>query len=454
MEKTPQVLICDDDSTFQLAVKTTLKSRYHCRTAYNTDEACAVIRNYGVDVVILDVQMRTPDEGLRGIPRLLEIDPEVSIIMSTGLSDFTTVREAMKLGAADYVPKDFNPEELIHSLERIIRIRELARRRDQQTFEVAAEQRKLELVGTSAGILSVRKMVERFRSSNANVLITGETGTGKEIVARSLRKHTSSGFEPFVAVDSSTIQSTMAESILFGHERGAFTGADRSQKGIFEEASGGIVYFDELANMPLEIQPKLLRAIQEKEITRLGSARPIQLDFRVVCATNRDLEQMARMGTFKEDLFQRLNVLPIFVPPLRERREDIPALIAHFVTRKGFPKSELKFTEEAIKALQNHDWPGNIRELQNTVEYVATLAEGMIADFPDLPPRLREFSKTGVKQMGQDFYSRVEQFEKSLLSEEYSRCGGNISKLAVGLGMDRSHLYTKLRQYGLHQPKG
>ena len=458
-ERKHQVLICDDDSTFHLAIKHSLKSKYDCRSAMNGDEAIAIIKNHPIDVVILDVQMRTPDEGLRYIPKLKDLDKDLAIIMSSGLSDFRTVREALKLGATDYVAKDFDPNELSLTLARVLERRTLIQRNEQRNFEAQSSHKRQPFIGETEIIQKIRRSIEKFRESPANVLIQGETGTGKEVVARQLRKTFPDGtLAPFVAVDSSTIQQTTAESLLFGHERGAFTGAEKTTKGIFEEANGGIVYFDEIGNMPLDIQAKLLRVLQEKEVTRLGSAKVIPLDFKVICATNRDLEQMVKQGQFKEDLLQRLNVLPLALPPLRERKEDIPLFIEHFVRKEKV--GALKFTEEAVEALQNYPWPGNIRELGNVISYVVAMTDGTEVDVSDLPPKFRQSAKTmaeAVKSKADagsnstlSFYERVADFERSILVDQYKKHEGNISQLALALEMDRSHLYTKLKEYGIH----
>ncbi len=446
MTRMPVVLICDDDSTFHLSVKYTLKGKFECRSAYNSDEALVVLRTSSVDAVLLDVQMRTPNEGLDSLPRIRELDRDVAIIMSSARTDFETVRAAMKLGANDYIPKDFEPEHLLHTLSSVLERKTLALRLEQKNFEASVMQGKHPLLGSSRVMQELRRTIEKFRSSPANVLITGETGTGKEAVARNLRSTLHDGtLVPFVTIDSSTILSTTAESILFGHEKGAFTGAERMNKGIFEEADGGIVYFDEIGNMPLDIQSKLLRVVQEKEVVRLGSSRPIQLDFRVFSATNKDLDALSRSGQFKPDLLQRLNVLPIHVPPLRERTEDIPELLAFYGRGK-------RYSEDALDALRRYRWPGNVRELVNLVAYVGAMAEGDEIDVADLPPAIRDSGRGEARKEG-SFYDQVADFEKALLAREYAGNSSNISQLALKLGMDRSHLYSKLREYGIHAPK-
>lgn len=454
----PALLVCDDDQLIHLTIKHALKGKYLIHSAYHGDEARALLKSNRVAAILLDVQMRTPKEGLELIPTLKELEPDAPIMMISGKTDFETVREAMRLGAVDYIPKDFSPVDLEHGLSRVLERRRLLAQRETLTREVARAQSQHVMIGRSAALAQVRDLIERVRSSQASVVITGETGTGKEVVARQLRGVLPDGTPaPFVAVDSSTIQSTMAESLLFGHEKGAFTGALNATRGIFEEANGGTVYFDEIANMPLEIQAKLLRVLQEREITRLGSTKPIQLSFRVVAATNRDLETMARDGLFKPDLFQRLNVIPITLPSLRERKEDIAELALHFAA-KECPGREVTFSEEAITVLQAYDWPGNIRELGNVVAYVMAFAgvegsrDALEIDVTDLPPKFRDNPKP-VAGASATFYERVAQVENQILTEAYSRAQGNVSRLSQELGMDRSHLYSKLKEHGLHQAR-
>jgi two-component system nitrogen regulation response regulator NtrX len=459
----PKLMICDDDSLFQLNLKRMLKDQFECKSAYHGDEALAILKNEAVDLLILDIHMRSPREGLQFIPKLLSIDPDLAIIMSSASVDFRDVKEALKLGAVDYVVKSSDPEELVHTVSQVLERKHLIQRQQQQDFETLNSQKQHAFVGETIAIRNLKKSIEKIKNGSANVVITGETGTGKEVIARQLRRTIlGNSLAPFVAVDSSTIQSSMAESILFGHEKGAFTGADKLTKGIFEEANGGIVYFDEISNMPLSIQSKLLRVIQEKEITRLGSSKVIRLDFRVVCATNRDLEEMVKKGEFKSDLFQRLNVIPIQLPPLRERAEDIPLLVEHFLSKQTFRNDPIHFTPEALSVLKKYPWPGNIRELGNLIAYVVTMTEGSEIDVADLPPKFRDIARahsgtpenvSSADAGNASFYQKVFQFEGDLLSTAYHSHNGNITQLALALGMDRSHLYTKLKEHGLHGKK-
>ena len=462
------ILICDDDAAIHVALKRALKGKRECRSAYNGDEAIAVLRNQPIELVLLDVQMRSANEGLELIPKLRQADPDVMIVMTSSRTDLKTVREAMRLGAVDFVGKDSEPEELLLTIERVLDRRNLIQRREQQNFETLAEHRGHVLIGESPAIQQLRRSLEKVRQSQANVVIFGETGTGKEVVARQLRKGLKDGtLEPFVALDSSTIQSSTAESQLFGHEKGAFTGADKATKGVFEEANGGVVYFDEIANMPLTIQAKLLRVLQEKEVVRLGASKVLKLEFRVICATNRDLEELSSKGEFKDDLMQRLNVLPIALPPLRDRSEDVPLLIRHFAQKHAFGGAPLAFTDEALGVLKEYTWPGNIRELSNLVAYLVTMTDSAEVDVADLPPKFRDSARkrpTGAasahasqeqapESEDGSFYDRVGRYEREILIRAYEKLSGNISKLALGLGMDRSHLYTKLKEHGIHSPK-
>lgn len=458
MNRIPQVLICDDDEHFRLASKLVLQERFKPTLVSSGEEALIWLKKQSFDLVLMDLEFHGEKKGFHYLTQVKELDPDTAVVIVSGYQDFESVREAMRLGAVDYVLKDFQPEELVHTLCLALERKKLLLSKKQKDFEVLGEQKKHVLIGESPSVVELRRVFEKVRRSSANVVITGETGTGKEVVARHLRKTLPDGsIEAFVATDSATIQSSTAESLLFGHVKGAFTGAEKMAKGIFEEADGGIVYFDEIANMPLEIQGKLLRVIQEKEITRLGSSKVIPLEFRVICATNRDLEEMVTQGQFKEDLLNRLNVIPIQVPPLRKRKEDIPLLIEHF--QKLHSDTSLIFTQAANEALLAYHWPGNIRELSNLVAYLSTMLEQETVDLSDLPTKIRGDLKSPAKVMEienqefDSFYERIQAYENKVLCEEYQRNHGNISQLAKKLKMDRSHLYTKLKNYGIHSSK-
>lgn len=456
----PKVLIVDDDKNIHLALRSVLSGEYDIKSAYNSDEAKVVLKSNYVDLVLLDMEMRNEREGLEAIPKILEIQSDALIIFFSGNTGFEYVRNAMKNGAYDYVPKDSGPDELRHVFSKALEHRKLKSLNKQTQNELKRVYKNHVLIGKSPAIEKIRKQIDRARLSPAPVVIYGETGTGKEVIARLLRKNFADGtMEPFVAVDAGTIQSTVSESVLFGYEKGAFTGAEKTTRGFFEEADGGCIYFDELANMPIEIQNKLLRVIQEKEVLRIGSSKPISLDFRVICATNQDLEAMAKQGKFKDDLFQRLNVLQIQIPPLRERPEDIPLLLEHYTETLSNGLPRIEFLPETIALIQKYPFPGNVRELVNLVLYVYSMSEETAISPLDLPPKFQASYPAGnaspalnASQSNEEknFYKRVEQFEKGFLEQEYKRLEGNVSKIAVELGMDRSYLHTKLKNYGIH----
>ncbi len=449
-----KILVCDDDSLMRKTLALLLKNYGAVSTVANTDEVKALLQKQKFNLLMLDIQMRHDREGIEALPEIRRIDPELPIVMMSGLKDFKTVRDAMKSGATDYLSKDFEPEEFELAMDRIFENSLHRKREAQARFEAHSIQNQFRLVGQSPAIQEVARLIEKFRKSYANVLISGETGTGKELVAKLLRKELPHGFEPFVAIDSATLHSGTAESLLFGHEKGAFTGADSSKKGLFEEADGGVIFFDEIANMPISIQAKLLRVLQEKEILRLGSTRTTPLRFRVIAATNRDLEALSKKGEFLPDLLQRLNVLPLDLPPLRARLEDLAELSAHLLAQKtGTPST---ITNEALSLMKTYDWPGNVRELSAMLDYSLALLEQdlgapAIIDVQDLHPKIRN-SKSRLSNSS-SFYDQVEGFEKNLLAAAYDRCEGNISRVAKELDMDRSHLYAKLKLYGIHPRK-
>ena len=459
----PKILICDDDQNIHLAIKTVLGKTYDIKSAYHGDEAQIILKKNHIDIVLLDMEMRNPKEGLETIPKLLEIQNDLEIIFFSGQTGFELVKSAMKLGASDYISKDAGADELKHVFEKTLEHRNLKTQKKQNQYEIKKTYQSSAIIGTSEAIEKIKKQVDRARMSPAPVLIYGETGTGKEVISRRLRKTLPDGsLEPFVAVDSGTIQSSVAESILFGYEKGAFTGAEKTTRGLFEEADGGCIYFDELANMPLEIQNKLLRVIQEKEILRIGSTKPISLNFRVICATNQNLDELIKQGKFKEDLLQRLNVLQIQIPPLRERLEDIKPLLEHFAKTLSSGLPEIQFLPETIEALKSYPFSGNIRELSNLVLYLYSMCDNQVISPLDLPPKFLKHSnsfshekseKEHLNLKNKNFYKAIENFEQQFLNENYQRFEGNISKMALELGMDRSYLHSKLKNYTIHTSK-
>ncbi|MBI3556977.1 MAG: sigma-54-dependent Fis family transcriptional regulator [Deltaproteobacteria bacterium] len=456
IERKKRVLIVDDDRAIHLATKYVLRGKYDCLSAYNGDEAMIVAQSQPVDVILLDIHMRHEGEGLAYVPRLREIDSDLDIIIVSANTEIDLASRAMKAGSSAYLLKEHSADQLIITIESVLSKREVVRENQHYVRDRSRVLEKNKIIGNSPAISQLMRDIEKVRRSRANVVILGDTGSGKELVARHIG---AIGGHPFVAVDSATIMSSMAESILFGHEKGAFTGAQGQTKGLFEEAHGGTIYFDEIANMPLEIQAKLLRVIEEKEVTRLGSTKTIPLDFRVICATNKDLETQITEGKFKDDLYQRLSVITLRIPPLRERSEDIPALISHFFGRFRYENSARQLSDGAMEMLTRYSWPGNIRELSNLVANLCTMVvDREIVEVEDLPAKIRDHVYRGKEESvpleafneaDMDFYKYMHALEGKVLRDLYKAHGGNISQMSKSLRVSRSHLYSKLNAHGI-----
>jgi two-component system, NtrC family, response regulator AtoC len=417
------------------------------------DECLSILKTQTFDVLLLDIRMNHESDGLDAIPKILECSPDLPIIMHTSIRCFDFVQKAMRLGAIDYLLKDLDLANLTQTLNRALQKKQFHKPKPTQVPNTSGQKHSLMMIGSSQKMKVIQRSIEKIQKSRENILIFGETGTGKELVARQFRNSA-----PFLAVDSATIQSSMAESLLFGHEKGAFTGAEKTTLGIFESANGGTVYFDEISNMPLSIQAKLLRVLQEKEISRVGSAKVISLQFRVIAATNQNLDEMVARGEFKADLLQRLNVIPVSLPPLRDRIEDIPQLIEHFAAQQTGEGPRIRFSSESLEILKSYPWPGNVRELANLVAYLSTMTETTMILPADLPEKFKKerlllsSHETDITLDGiNGFYGQISQYESEVLKKEYDRFSGNISRLATHLKMDRSHLHLKLKRLGIHE---
>lgn len=457
-----RVLICDDSALHRMTLQRVLGEHYECSTSRDAEEALHLLRSRNFHLVLLDISMRSDEEGLEYLPKIRSENPNIGIIISSHHSQFSFVKRALTEGADDYLQKESSDDAVLLSLERVLRLRELAKKTYQQNLEIQNSNNKLKILGKSSAIKELLEKIEKLKRSNVNVVIEGESGTGKELVARALRRQgTDRQLESFVCVDSSTIQSTMAESILFGHVKGAFTGADKARAGLFEEADNGVIYFDEISNMPIEIQRKLLRVIQEKEVTRLGEARPRKLDFRVICATNQDLEKKVKEGAFQFDLLYRLGVVTLKLPPLRERREDIPVFIEQFLSEAPAGRSFV-LSAEAMNFFMKYDWPGNVRELANIISFLTTMCDGPIIGLEDLPSNiLKNAHAENVPTLNQRILDRrfsfceanyqkaIVEFEREFMIDAFRKSDGKVAKLARRIGLDRSYLYSKLRTLDL-----
>jgi DNA-binding NtrC family response regulator len=456
MMRRPNVLIADDDPSIRQSIEVIVQSTgMRALTASTGEEALEVCNRNAIDVVLLDV--RLPDiNGLQVLRQLRERQSDVGVIMVSVVKDIPVAVEAIKLGALDYLTKDFSPTELstrlTKSLEQLRTARELAWLRE----EVARGNRPM-ITGRSLTMASVVEVANKVAKKPVTVLITGESGTGKEVLARHLHEHSDRCAGPFVAVNLPAIPGELVESTLFGHEKGSFTGATRQVFGKFELASGGTLFLDEVGNLKLDVQAKLLRALQEREIERVGSSRPIPLDIRVICANNRSLPKLVQEGVFREDLYWRLNVVPIELPPLRARREDIADLARYFLTRfagiHGRPLQVL--TEQATEVLNRYSWPGNIRELENLMERLVVVCDAQEIDANDLP---LDFSVaadlTREADCASNFTAAVASFEKAYLRKVLRQNSWHRRRAAEQLGIGYSTLKSKLKAYGLAPIEG
>jgi DNA-binding NtrC family response regulator len=438
----PHALVIDDEAVMRDSCREILeKMGFRVRAEENGEAGLGRFSEEAFDLVLLDLKM----PGMGGQETLVELvrrDPEAVIVVITGYATVQSAVEAMRTGAYDFLPKPFTPEEFRIVVRRAIERRELLveNRRLRSLAETGASDHGI--VGESAAIREVLALVERFGPTDSTVLVLGESGTGKELVARALHAASPRSQGPFVAVDCGTINEGVFESELFGHVRGAFTGAVDDKVGRFEQADGGTLFLDEIGSLSLAAQARLLRAIAEREVTRVGDGRVIRVDVRIVAATNRDLEAAIREGEFREDLDYRLRVCPIELPPLRDRREDVPLLAEHFLRKYDALRRRRHegFTPEALDALRAYPWPGNVRELENVVERAVILADDPLVRPSDIllrRPRSDEASAS----------VRLEDVERRHVLEVLGQEQGNKSRAAEVLGIDRKTLREKLRRW-------
>jgi two-component system nitrogen regulation response regulator NtrX len=446
-----RVLIVDDEAGIRQALKQVLEyESLDVRVAASGGEAITLYSEFRPHLVFLDVKMAGLD-GLETLTRLRDLDPRAQIVMISGHGTIATAVEATQRGAFDFLEKPLDTDRLLLTVRNALAHGELVG--ENARLREATESR-YQMVGTSPALQGVRDLIDKVGPTSARVLITGENGTGKELVARALHEVSPRRDRAFVEVNCAAIPSELIESELFGHMKGSFTGAFADRAGKFEQADGGTLFLDEVGDMSLPAQAKLLRVLQEGVVTRIGGAKPIQVDVRVLAATNKDLEGEIAEQRFREDLLYRLNVVPIQVPALRERLEDIPALVAHFAEQlaasAGVPGK--KFADDAIARLKARAWPGNIRELRNAVERALILAPGRVVTGGDIE-RLLPGADGPVPTMAsggsQTFEDFKQEAEKSFLAQQLRLHDWNVSETARALKMPRSNLYKKLERYGL-----
>jgi two-component system nitrogen regulation response regulator NtrX len=431
--------------------------------AASGQEALDVVKRERPDIVLLDIKMPGMD-GMEVLRKLRALDEGLPVVMISGHGNTATAVEAIRLGAIDFLDKPLSSERVIVTLRNVLRQSELST--ENRDLKVAMESR-YELVGQSPALRNVLEAVTRAAPTNATVLLLGESGVGKELVARTIHRNSPRSGQRFVQVNCAAIPEELIESELFGHEKGSFTGATEKQVGKFEQADRGTIFLDEIGDMSQKTQAKVLRVLQEQEVERLGSARTIKVDVRVIAATNKNLEDAISRGEFREDLFFRLNVIPIVVPPLRERREDIPRLVQHFAKRTA-EEHNLKpkrFDQAAMDALQRYRWRGNIRELRNTVERLLIMSPTEYVRVDDLPVEIRSGEPARVSVAEPEGSAKgtetntgpgtLREFkdaaERAYLVQKLRENNWNISRTAELIDTPRSNLYKKLEQYGIKQ---
>ncbi len=474
----PRILVIDDEGAIRDSLRMILEYEdYQFSGAATGQEGIAAIQRERPDLVLLDIKMPGMD-GLEVLRKLHALDETLPVVMISGHGTTATAVEAIRSGAVDFLDKPLSSERVIVTLQNALKQSEL--RSENRELTLAMES-KYEIVGNSPALRKVLESVTRAAPTNATVMLLGESGVGKELVARTIHRNSPRAGQRFVQVNCAAIPEELIESELFGHEKGSFTGATEKQIGKFEQADRGTIFLDEVGDMSPKTQAKVLRVLQEQEVERLGSARTIKVDVRVIAATNKDLEEAIQRGEFREDLFFRLNVIPIVVPPLRERREDIPQLVQHFarLTSDEHNLKPKRFEAPAMEAMQRHRWRGNIRELRNTVERVLIMSPAEVVRVDDLPAEIRgggDFraaapaadaarpasqpaaaasAPAGTPSAGTAPGGTLREFkdasERAYLVQKLRENNWNISKTAEVIDTPRSNLYKKLEQYGIKQ---
>jgi two-component system nitrogen regulation response regulator NtrX len=440
-----RLLIIDDEPEILKQVSGLMEDEgYRTVRANGGAEGIEAFGAGGISLVLLDVYMPGMD-GLEVLEKIKEIDSGVPVIMVSGQGSIDVAVKATKLGAIDFVEKPFQPEKLLVSVANALEIRSLR----SENIRLAGELRQSRvMIGQSEAMRALEAEIAKAAPSKIRVLITGDNGTGKELVASAIHENSPRSNRPFVKLNCAALPKDLIESELFGFEKGAFTGATAKKQGKFELADGGTLLLDEIGDMSLDTQAKLLRVLEEEEFEKLGGKRPIKVDVRVISSTNKNLQEEIKKGNFREDLYHRIAAMPIAVPPLRERKDDIPLLVEHFleVFSRENNRPPKRFTEGAVRMLMSYDWPGNVRELKNIVERLVIMTEGGMIEEDDIKPLV---SEARIAAGDRPLSELTEEFERSLILSELKKTGWNVSKAAARLGIDRANLHRKMRRYGI-----
>lgn len=445
-----KILVVDDELIMRESLHSWLEEDgMEVHTAESGEEGLEMAKKENFDVMLVDLKMPGMD-GIQFLKEVKKIQPQASIIIMTAYASVDTAVEAMKQGAYDYVIKPFNPDEITMTIRKILDHQSLVRENIYLRLSLKKQYDFHNIISKNHKMQKIFRLIETIADSKSSVLILGESGTGKELIAKAIHYNSSRHDKPFISVSCATIQESLIESELFGHEKGAFTDALSTRKGKFELADGGTLFLDEVADLSPKVQTSLLRVLQEKEFMRVGGEKYIKVDVRVISATNRDLWKAVQEGKFREDLYYRLNVITIHIPPLRERTEDIPLLVEHFISKYNVENSRKVegINEEALQILMNYHWPGNVRELENVIERAVLINKTGIIAPEDLPPYLVPGAEPSYDRAD---LASLEEVEKQHILNVLKKNNWNIRRSAQILKIDRTTLYAKIRRYGLRQ---
>ena len=444
------ILIVDDEKNLsKLLSKVLIREGYGALTADSGIEALNIFESQQVDIIITDIKMPGMD-GMELLRRIKTIDPSIKVIMITAFATLETAIEALRIGAADYITKPFNIDEVVYSVRRIVESSEEIEPLNQG---IKNKDKSIEnyLISKSPAMAKVLELIKQVADTKATIMLYGETGTGKELAAQALHSLSSRWDKPLIKVNCAAIPEQLLESELFGFEKGAFTGAVSRKPGRFELASGGTIFLDEIGDITAAMQVKLMRVLQEREFEHLGGTKTVKVDVRVITATNKNIEELVKKGLFREELYYRLNVVPITLPPLRERKGDIPVLIHHFLDNSSVisGRYEKQISEDAIQKMIEYNWPGNIRELENIIERCVVITPGDLIKIDDLPVNIINYSALDKIEGGFGLDNVVDNAEKDAIIDAIRKCRGNRTKASELLGISRRSLHRKINKYSI-----
>jgi DNA-binding NtrC family response regulator len=443
------VLVVEDEELMRSILRQLLEDEgYKVFTASSGETALEIFPTADIAVCLTDIKMAGMD-GLELLDQIKAVDADALVIIMTAYSSVDSAIAALRKGAYDYITKPFVNEDLLQTVKNAIRQQELFSENRQLKREIDRQYSFSEIIGTSEALQNIFRLIEKVADTNISVLIQGESGTGKELIARAIHFNSSRAGKPFLAVNCGALPESLLESELFGHTKGAFTDAKADKKGLFRSAEGGTIFLDEIGEMPIALQVKLLRALQEHEVTPVGASVPIKFDARIIAATNKNLEKETAENNFREDLYYRLNVVEVNLPPLRERREDIPLLAKHFLskTAREQKQTEKQIAREAMSALVGHNWQGNVRELQNAIERAFILSNDEI-DLESLPPKIKTNSENSFEMRDPEgLRPTLEEMERRYIMEILKAANDDKTQASQILGIDLSTLYRKLKRY-------